>query len=198
MRKPERGGTRFRPLPKRPSAKPCPPRRVRQRQRLGLRAVPLGLDNPGDPRIELGADPQFRTEHRDEFLGGVTVTRGAAADSRPLLAIPFYALANRDKSWQEVWLVQHGILADASQWEGRLYRPLRTSTCFEAGPPIFAANIRGVSDRCEKGLSASFFADPGGRVASRCLDRALAPHNLYLVCWAKPSLAIINRKRRPA
>ena len=82
-----------------------------------------GLDNPGEPRIELGADPQFRVEHRDAWLGGLTVIHGVAADGRPLRAIPFYALANREKSWQEVWLLQQGLSADASWWEGRLYRP---------------------------------------------------------------------------
>jgi DUF1680 family protein len=97
--------------------------------RVAVRRGPLvygfeGLDNADGPTIELSAEPQFRTEHRADFLGGITVIRGTAVDGRPLLAIPFYTLANREKSWQEVWLVQHGIPADLSWWEGRLYRPL--------------------------------------------------------------------------
>ena len=99
--------------------------------RVALRRGPLvygleGLDNPDGPAIELGSDPQFRTEPRADLLGGVTVIHGTAMDGRPLLAVPFYALANRDTSWQEVWLTQHGLPADASWWEGRLYRPLST------------------------------------------------------------------------
>lgn len=83
-----------------------------------------GLDNNGQARIALGADPRCTTEHRPEFLGGVTVIRGVSDEGQPFLAIPFFALANRARSNQEVWLTQRGLKPDSSWWEGNLYRPL--------------------------------------------------------------------------
>jgi hypothetical protein len=81
-----------------------------------------GLDNDGNPGITLPADPRFKSEHRRDFLGGVTVIRGVSANGKPFTAIPFYALANRDKSQQEVWLTQADKKEDPSGWEGKLYR----------------------------------------------------------------------------
>jgi len=81
-----------------------------------------GLDNDGNPAITLPADPRFKSEHRGDFLGGVTVIRGVSAAGKPFTAVPFYVLANREKSQQEVWLTQAGKKEDPSGWEGRLYR----------------------------------------------------------------------------
>jgi len=80
------------------------------------------LDNEGTTEVVLPTDPKFTVEHRDDFLGGVTVIKGTTADNKPFTAIPFYALANRDKSQQEVWLVQKDKKDDESGWEGKLYR----------------------------------------------------------------------------
>jgi len=83
-----------------------------------------GIDNHGSARVTLGADPGFTVEHRPDFLGGVSVIRGRTADGKPLLAVPFYALANREKSSQEVWAQQAGLRPDPDWWLGRLYRPV--------------------------------------------------------------------------
>jgi len=97
------------------------------RGQVALQRGPLvygfeGLDNEGQAKVELGDDPQFQTEHRPQWLGGVTVIRGVRADGRPFLAIPFYTLANREKSSQEVWAIQRNLRLNDSWWEGRLYR----------------------------------------------------------------------------
>ena len=84
-----------------------------------------GIDNGGNPRVRLGAKPRFEVEHRPEFLGGVSVIRGVGADGQPVLAVPFFALANRGKSAQEVWVEQDGLEATADWWLGELYRPLQ-------------------------------------------------------------------------
>jgi len=84
-----------------------------------------GLDNNGNPNITLPANPKFTHEHRKDFLGGLTVITGTSADGKPFTAIPFYALANRQKSQQEVWLSQSDKKQDASGWEGKLYREYR-------------------------------------------------------------------------
>jgi len=38
----------------------------------------------------------------------MSVVRGKTNDSRPFLAVPFFALANRGNSIQEVWQYQEG------------------------------------------------------------------------------------------
>lgn len=100
------------------------------RGQVALQRGPLvygfeGLDNEGQPLVELGEDPRFQIEHRPQWLGGVIVIRGVRADGRPFLAIPFYALANRQPSSQEVWAIQRDLRLNDSWWEGRLYRPLQ-------------------------------------------------------------------------
>jgi uncharacterized protein len=84
-----------------------------------------GLDHGGDPKVTLGTDPRFQVEHRPNFLGGVTVIKGVTAENKPFLAIPFYALANRGKSSQEIWVSQRGLKRDEAWWLGALYRPAR-------------------------------------------------------------------------
>jgi DUF1680 family protein len=82
-----------------------------------------GLDNGGRPAVTLGRDAGLTAEHRPDFLGGVTVIHGQASDGQPILAIPFYALANRGKSAQEVWVEQQGLKSPEDWWLGALYRP---------------------------------------------------------------------------
>jgi hypothetical protein len=82
-----------------------------------------GLDNTGTTQLVLGSEPRFRSEHRAELLGGVTVIRGVTVDGKAFLAIPFYALANREASTQEVWAVQRGLKASTEWWLGALSRP---------------------------------------------------------------------------
>jgi uncharacterized protein len=97
--------------------------------RVALQRGPLvygfeGLDNGGNPRLALGDTPTFTVEKRPDLLGGVTVIRGTTASGQPFQAIPFYTLANRGKSVQEIWVEQKGLALDASWWLGALYRPM--------------------------------------------------------------------------
>jgi len=84
-----------------------------------------GLDNGGNPHISLGTVPQFTSERRFELLGNVVIIHCRTADGKPALAIPFYALANRGKAAQEVWIDQSVTVPKAtnSWWLGALYRP---------------------------------------------------------------------------
>ena len=86
-----------------------------------------GEEKIGEEHVHAAADAAVleagAAERRPDLLGGVWVVKGTAPDGKPLLAVPFYALANRAKSSQEVWAVQAGLRPDASWWEGRLYRP---------------------------------------------------------------------------
>lgn len=98
------------------------------RGKVALQRGPLiyafeGLDNGGSAPVRLGVDPALRVEQRADLLGGLTVMAGTTAEGRPLTAIPFYALANRQKSSQEVWAVQEGLPEDP-WWQGKLYRPV--------------------------------------------------------------------------
>jgi len=81
-----------------------------------------GVDNNGKAAVELGAHPQLRVEASADLLGGVRVVTGHDAEGRGFVAIPFYAMANRAKSVQEVWVTQRGGKASDAWWEGRLYR----------------------------------------------------------------------------
>jgi uncharacterized protein len=81
-----------------------------------------GVDNGGKAVMELGALPELRVEARPDLLGGVRVITGEDAEGGRFVAIPFYAMANRAKSVQEVWTTQRGWKASDAWWEGRLYR----------------------------------------------------------------------------
>ena len=81
-----------------------------------------GLDNQGKAALELGDDPQFKIESRSELLGGIRVIKGQDVDGKPIVAVPFYAMANREKTVQEVWTIQRGLKPSDAWWEGRLYR----------------------------------------------------------------------------
>lgn len=97
--------------------------------RVALQRGPLvfgfeGLDNSGQAAVELGPDPHLVIVQQPDFLGGITVIHGTTANGQPCQAIPFYALANREKSSQEVWIVQHDLQPNSDWWAGRLYRPM--------------------------------------------------------------------------
>jgi len=80
------------------------------------------LDNDGRALVSLPSDPKFQAEARPDMLGNVTVIQGKTSDDKPFLAVPFYALANRGISIQEVWLYQAGKGNRKEGWEGKLYR----------------------------------------------------------------------------
>ena len=113
---------------------PMPVRRVEahhsvdaDRGKVAIQRGPIvygleALDNDGRALVSLPADPKFQAEPRPDMLGGVTVIRGLTSDEKPLLAIPFYALANRRPSIQEVWLYQSGKRDQKDGWETKLYR----------------------------------------------------------------------------
>jgi hypothetical protein len=66
------------------------------------------VDNGGSALdIALPADAELTPEHRPEMLGGVTVLRGMGLrDGEPfdLLAVPYFAWANREPGEMAVWL----------------------------------------------------------------------------------------------
>ncbi|GAJ02378.1 unnamed protein product, partial [marine sediment metagenome] len=67
-------------------------------------------------------DPKFEVKFDGNLLGGVVVVNGKTAEGKEFTAIPFYVLANREKSNQEVWLPQQGKTESQEGWEGKLYR----------------------------------------------------------------------------
>jgi hypothetical protein len=99
------------------------------RGKVALQRGPLiygfeGHDNRGNPRVTLGPDPEFTVERRPDLLGGVRVVHSLSADGQPIRALPFYALANRGRSAQEVWVEQAGLKPTSDWWLGALYRPV--------------------------------------------------------------------------
>lgn len=90
-----------------------------------------GLDNGGRVDMELGPDPEFTTQWRPDFLGGVVTVHGKDAAGQTFTAIPFAVLANRENSSQEVWLRQQGMMPHGEKspfWLAALYRQLDPST----------------------------------------------------------------------
>ena len=85
------------------------------------------LDNPAGIDISLAVDPDFVAEYRPNFLHGTTIVKGKSSEEKPFTAIPFYALANREKSSQLVWLEQKAHKSDSAGWRGKLYRALDSS-----------------------------------------------------------------------
>ena len=99
------------------------------RGKVALQRGPLvyafeGLDNNGNADVTLGTEPGLTAERRLDLLGGLTVIRGMAANGQPLQAIPFFALANRGSSSQEVWVKQAHLNPTNDWWLGALYRPM--------------------------------------------------------------------------
>jgi DUF1680 family protein len=108
---------------------PMPVRRVRShrnvranRGRIALQRGPVvycfeGVDNPrGVANLVLPRDATFRTEYRDDLLGGVVTITGQGKIRRSekngeeelenieVIAIPYYAWAHRSKNEMAVWL----------------------------------------------------------------------------------------------
>jgi DUF1680 family protein len=107
------------------------PNIVSCRGKVALQRGPLvyafeGLDNGGAPNIILGPDPRFTVERKPDLLEDITVIHGRAADGKPIQAIPFFALANRGSSAQEVWVRQLDLRPGDDWWLGSLYRPVPT------------------------------------------------------------------------
>jgi len=103
------------------------PRVLANRGKVAIQRGPIvygleGLDNGGSALVTLAKDPQFQVEHRPDLLGGVTVIQGKTMNNKPFVAIPFYALANRALSQQEVWVYQAEKRDRKEGWEGKLYR----------------------------------------------------------------------------
>jgi DUF1680 family protein len=85
------------------------------------------LDNNGCVDIELPSEPDFSIEHMPELLGGITVIKGKTTADTTFTAVPFYVLANREKSSQAVWLRQKDKKEEASGWDNLLYRQFSPS-----------------------------------------------------------------------
>ena len=85
-------------LPLQPQRIKADQRVVADRGRVALRYGPLiYCIESVDQNVEgvLRPDTPLTTECRPDLLGGVTVIHGEFADGKPLLAVPYYARANR-------------------------------------------------------------------------------------------------------
>jgi hypothetical protein len=120
------------------------PRVEADRGRVALRRGPIvycfeACDNDGRVRnIILDRDPQFKTEHRPDLLGGTTVITAAARGDRQVTAVPYYAWDHRQPGEMAVWVRQDGKTrspdVDDPAWEDKLYRPLDPATLGPSEP----------------------------------------------------------------
>jgi DUF1680 family protein len=103
------------------------PRLVDCAGKVALRRGPLiygfeGIDNGGNAQLTLAPNAAFTVEHRADLLGGVIVIHSTTIDNTNCMAVPFYAMANRHNSTQEVWVSQPDADRDRTAWGNRLYR----------------------------------------------------------------------------
>lgn len=114
------------------------------RGRVSIQRGPIvycfeGVDNGGRVRnIQLARDPEFQTEWKPDFLGGVVVISAKTRDGRTVRAIPYYAWDHREPGEMIVWVRQDGKTRqpriDDPSWQNRLYRPLDPATLGPSEP----------------------------------------------------------------
>ncbi|MGC8744249.1 MAG: glycoside hydrolase family 127 protein [Verrucomicrobiia bacterium] len=96
--------------------------------RVAIQRGPLvygfeSIDNQGEvSNITLAKEPGFEVSFRENLLNGVAVVIGKKSDGGNCFAIPFYALANRGRSKQTVWVQQQGFSRPADGWKENLYQ----------------------------------------------------------------------------
>jgi DUF1680 family protein len=101
-----------------------------------------GIDNGGRAAPELAEHRLFEVQNRPDLLGGIRVVTGKDVDGKAIMAVPFYALANREKSTQEVWVNQRGYKPGDAWWEGRLYRTARSTMKNDLAPSPTEKNAK--------------------------------------------------------
>ncbi len=98
-------------------------------QKVAIQRGPIvygfeGVDNEKGLDFTLSSQGLFEVEHKEQLLNGVTIVRARTRNGGTVTAVPFYALANRGPSRQEVWVDQDALKRDDRWWLGRLYRPV--------------------------------------------------------------------------
>jgi DUF1680 family protein len=83
-----------------------------------------GIDNGDTMDITVAKDAQFEHLFRPDFLGGIVTISGKKTDGEKFLAIPYYALANRGKSRQTVWVYQQNFKRPMEGWSKKLYQTM--------------------------------------------------------------------------
>jgi len=82
-----------------------------------------GIDNHDTTDITISKTPDFKTAFQPNLLNGIVMITGNTAGGTTFTAIPYYALANRDKSQTEVWIKQQAKTSNTGgDWEDTLYR----------------------------------------------------------------------------
>ncbi len=82
------------------------------------------VDHPGMDlsRLALPQDTDLRAEHRDGFLGGVTVLQGKGLDDQQhpvtLTAVPYYSWANREKGVMTIWINEAHVKEESVACKG--------------------------------------------------------------------------------
>jgi len=122
------------------------------------------IDNDGSAgNIVLPRDPKFTTDHRDDFLSGVTVIKGVARDGQEITAIPYYAWDHRKPCEMVVWVRQDGKSRtpkeDDPSWQGKLYRPLDPAKLGESQPLTMLEKSKVTTSHCSGSYTPSALND---------------------------------------
>jgi hypothetical protein len=81
-----------------------------------------GIDNEQSVDITLQDRDKFKFQYHPNLLSGIVTISGRTVNNKPIVAIPYYALANRGKSDTSVWLKKKSENKNSKKWDGELYR----------------------------------------------------------------------------
>jgi hypothetical protein len=82
------------------------------------------VDNPNVSvlSVTLPREAELLAEHRDGFLGGVTVLQGKGLDGQQhpvtLTAVPYYSWANREKGAMTIWINEAHVKKESVAYKG--------------------------------------------------------------------------------
>jgi DUF1680 family protein len=82
-----------------------------------------GIDNNNTTDVTIAEEPNFLCEFKEDLHSGIVTIEGKTTENKNFLAIPYFALANRNKSNSDVWIQQEGKTNNNNtNWEGKLYQ----------------------------------------------------------------------------
>lgn len=81
-----------------------------------------GIANEQSVDITLADRDKFKFKYNSNLLNWIVTISGRTSNDKPIVAIPYYVLANKGKSDTNVWLKNKIENKNSNKWDGELYR----------------------------------------------------------------------------